>query len=873
MTWDNPHWSGRPQQSAGPRQRLRPNVYARLARFSAAHGSIIVLLYAVLAMICGSYAASVLQIDPDQRPRITLDENTARLQAELGRQFPGIEQTFLALADSSDPQTAREQALALAATLSAREDLFLSAFVPGTGDFYEANALLFRDKAEVRARVDGLIQAEPLHYAMASAPDILGFASLITEIGKAVEQGRSPPGLEAMLLAASTAIEAEVKGNPRPVQWVALAGLDGEVLSQRWFVLATPRPGVEPQAAAAARQASEGMQGVTWLWPRRALAAAPSAARDFVVPASLSVLLSVLLTAAVLGSIRQTLALMLGGVVTLSCAAAAAAAMGRPLDGATWSFALASLAPVFVAGSMLCTTFAGCRAKGISVMQSVMLAGHRQGGLVTAAILIFAAMWLSWLLRQLPSLSQFAAIALISCALAWLVSMTLLPAALSIMAVRRPAEEPNWLDEALGGKASPHGSRHGRNAMDALAMIVLAASIFCAAFLPAVRFGERQLPSTPPPLIETPDARGAVHILVPQQRVEELVSQLAGLPEVGAIRNATQFLPPEAPEKIGELRRLSSLSPFEPAFRGPADAVQLGQSFAELEEQLTAIAVGPATSPALREAALRLRRAIALFLAPGPPTAARVAELERSLFGGLGQLSALAERLAKLEAPAVGSLDPRLLRRFVSEQGVWRIEVMPRSGTGELSFAAALRRAVPEASGEPLVSLARNEIIHHETVLALATALALAAFLVLASLRNVTAWVLSLAPAAAFITLTAAVAVTLGISLNAPMLAGLSAALAVLVTSSMRVANQLNGPAAQAGGFAMSIRAALLPPLALAAAVGPLALSSRPSVAEVGAALAMLLLIAALLSILLVPAMARWLDTLMGGAPKRPHRI
>ena len=261
MTWENPHWSGRPQPGAGPPQRLRPNVYARIARFCSAHGSIIVLLYAVLAMVCASYAASILQIDPDQPPRITLDDTTARFQADLDRQFPGVEQTFLALSDSSDPRAAREQALSLAGALSARQDLFLSAFVPGTGEFYENNALLFRDLAQVRARVDGLIQMEPLHYALASAPDIPGFASLVNEIGKAVEQGRSPPGLEALLLAASATIESAVKGKPQPVRWASLAGLDGEMASPRWFVLATPRPGFEPQAAAAARQASEGMEG------------------------------------------------------------------------------------------------------------------------------------------------------------------------------------------------------------------------------------------------------------------------------------------------------------------------------------------------------------------------------------------------------------------------------------------------------------------------------------------------------------------------------------------------------------------------------------------------------------------------------------
>lgn len=269
---------------------------------------------------------------------------------------------------------------------------------------------------------------------------------------------------------------------------------------------------------------------------------------------------------------------------------------------------------------------------------------------------------------------------------------------------------------------------------------------------------------------------------------------------------------------------------------------------------------------------MRLRRAVVLFTSPEPPSATRVASLERALFGGLGQLSTEMERLARLEAPGIDSLDPMLLRRFVSEQGVWRIEVMPRDGTGQLSFAAAIRRVVPEAAGEPMVSLSRNEIIHHETVLAMAMALALVVFLVLAALRNVTAWVLSLAPAAAFITLTAAVTVLLGVSLNASMLAGISAAIAVLIASSMRVAEHLSARSRSPATFGMALRAAILPLLALAAAVGPLALSSRPSVAEVGGALAMLLVLAAVLVVVLVPAMGRWFDAMQGHRPRRSRR-
>lgn len=856
MEWQQPHWSGKPQPRSAPRQRLRPNGFARMARFAVENRIILVALYVVLAILCAGAAAALLDVDPDQSPRITLDETTAKLEAQLETQFPGIEQTFLAIVDSRDPETSREQALALAQSLSQRNDLFQSAFVPGTGEFYDTNALLFRDVGEVRARVDALLQMQPLYQAISAAPDILGLAALVSEISNAVEQGRSPPGLENLLLAVSAAIEGEVKGRSRPIQWTALAGLGGEARSQRWFVLATPKPGLERQAAAIARQASEGMQGLNWLWPRRALANAASPLRDFVVPGGLSVFVTFTLLGAGLGSFRQTLAVMLSGAVTIAAAAAAASVTGRTLDAATWSFALAALAPVMVGGTIICLTYAQARARGLSAQQSVMMAAHRKGALVTAIAFLFAAFWLSWMVRQLPSMTQLSLIALVGTAVAWLVVNTLLPACLVLFAGRNETIELHWLDDALAGETSHHTG----HALDVVAMVVLAAAVFSAAFLPGVRFGERQLPSAPGPYLETPDARGAVHIIAETGFVPGIVSRLSSLPEVGAIRTAAQFLPPDAGPKIAEVRRLADLLPFEPVKRDPAEEDVLRQSFADLEQQLTAIAAGPAVSQDLRDAALRLRRAVSLFANPLPPTQERVSALEKSLFGSLVALSSRAQQLAHLEQPGVAGLDPRLLRRFVSEQGLWRIEVMPRSGTGTLSFAAALRRAVPSAAGEPVAALVRNEIIHHETLLALAFAMVAAAVLVLAALRSLTGWLVSMVPAVAFVTLTAATVAALDIGLTAAMLAGTSAAIAVLLACSIVLAEHFTSPAPETRRGMM--RAGLVPPLALAGAVIPLAVSSRAAVAELGALMALLLAMAALLCILLVPALCRWFQAL-----------
>lgn len=868
MKWDQPHWSGKPQRSAVPRQKLRPNVFARVARGCATHRLVVAVLSLVLAVGLAGFAATRLAIDPDQRPRIGLDPGTANLRAELEAKFPGVEQTFLAVVSSDDPETARQQALALAAMLQQQKDLFLTAFVPGTGPFYDANALLYENVDTVRQRVDALLQREPLYHAMAAAPDMGGFAALVTEIGNAVEQGRSPPGLAAMLMAASATIEAEVKGKPHALDWQALAGLDAQAQAKRWYVIATPVPGVEREAAAASRKASAGMQDVSWLWPRRALASSPSEMRDFVVPALLSILLAFVVLFAALGSPRQALAVLLASALTLCATGAVAAVLGPALDGATWSFAIAVLAPAIVAGGIIAVAFGQGRTRGLAPMQAAMLAAHRQGGFVSAVILVFAAIWAAWLLRHLPSLNHFGAIALAGCAAAWIASLTVLPAALVLTTPRQAEEPPHWLDEAMG----EYGAPASRGALDIAAMALLAGAVFAAVFLPGMRFGERLLPSAPPPFLETPDARGAVHILSPEAGVKEIVDRLSALPEVGAIRTAQQFLPPDADAKIAELRRLSALSPFDPVIAPVADQVSLQQSFDDLQARLGGIANSPASTPQLREAALRLRRSIGLFIAAEAPDVQRVAALQTSLFGGLATVSALAQRLAVMQPPGVAALEPQLLRRFVAPDGTWRIEVMPRSRTGELSFAAALRRAVPQAAGEPVVSLVRNEMIHHEAILALATALLAACVVVLVALRSLRGLVLSVAPAGAFITLTAAVTVLLGISITAAMLAGISAAIAVLISCSMLVAVRLRGSAPGMQAHALPQRAVLLAPTTLAAAAAPLVISSRPAVAELGASLAMLFLIVALLVMLLVPALARWLDLLAEPVPRAVRR-
>jgi hypothetical protein len=450
MEWEQPHWSGRPKREFEPKRRLKPNGFARLARAMAENAHVVVAFCVALSIACAAFAAVTLSVDPDAGVEVTLDDTTAAAQTRLERSFPNIDQSFVAIVEGGNGLGGHDRAVAIAQALAARSDLFQHVFVPGAGPFYDDYGFLFLSFEEIGARVDEVIKRQPLFHALAAAPDIGGLTALVTEIAKAVNLGRSPPGLEPLLATTAETFEGAVKGDARPIDWPRLAGLKVERDGPRWFVVAEPRPGAERQAAIAARLASGNELGILWLWPRRAFDKAPNPLRDLVVPAGLAAFFALLILAAGLGSFRLSAAVVLACLTSVSASAAAAGALGRPLDQATWSFAVAALAPALAGSITLCLAFQDARGKGLPVQQAVMLAAHRHAGLTLVACLVFGAFWLAWALRQMPSMAHFAMIALAGTAAALAATLTLVPAAIAALETRRPPPGPHWIDEAVG---------------------------------------------------------------------------------------------------------------------------------------------------------------------------------------------------------------------------------------------------------------------------------------------------------------------------------------------------------------------------------------------------------------------------------------
>ncbi len=857
--WEQPHWSGKPQPQPKPdgRRRLKPNIFARVVRLCARKAGGVFVTVLFLMALAASFAASTLQIDLGKPPQIVLDAQTHAAQEALDRNFPGIEDTFVAKIELASAKTARDKAVAIAGALSQRTDLFAGAFVPGTGRFYKSYAILFRDAALVENSVALALGLQPLYYALGRASDLAGLATLVNEIGRAVSQGRSPPGLSGLLMAVSEVVEAEVDGASRPLDWPALSGLSPAIETTRWFVIATPQPGREREAASLA--AATSTAGLEWSFPLRAEGGENDSFDALIVPLSSALLLSMIILGVGLGALKFFVPVVITVFATLCLTIGVAALIAPELDSVSWTFAPACLAPALLFSVVLVLAYVRARLRGATPLTACMLAAQHQGLLLLTLTVIAEIFWVTWFFRQLPSLMDTAVIGAIGIALAFALTLTVLPAALRILD-RGAVADRAWLTRTAARPMNPNL----RNGRQVLVLLILAASVFCGVFVPGLRFGDGSAPAAQSPRLDTPAAQNALHFLAEAgDPARRKVEELSKLPQTGAIRWVEQFLPTDAELKLQHLRRLDGYladlpAPHEPA----ADATPPGPTLAALEAGFRKISDDPATAPDLRQASHRLRRAFNVYSNPETPSPTSVNALEQALFAGLGNLSTIAGQLAGLTAPTLADLDQVLRQRFVSPSGLWRIEVLPKPEVRRLAFAGAMRKFSSQAAGAPVVALARSEILHHETALALALALCAAAIVALLYLRDVWDAVIALTPLLFGISLSAAVVAGTGQIILPAALAAVMPAMALCFSASILLVLRQRLPRESTNRA--SLRAAILPPLVFLGAAAPLTISSSQAVAAFGQASVLFISAAMAVNIVVVPQAFAWIEALRG---------
>ncbi len=835
-----------------PSLHLRPNPFARLARLAVLRPVAVLAVFVALAVVSLTAAYLRLDVDAAAPAAVQLDPRTAAAEAALARHFPGIEAALFARIEAPEAPAARRAAEAVAARLKQRGDLFSAVDVPGTGPFYDRYGVFFAGTGEIDARVRRAEAMLPLFHAVRAAPDLGGLTALVGEIVRALEQGRSPIGLDGLLLAVAASVEGEIEGKPRPLDWPALAGLTFETASRTWFVIATPAAGREREAAAFAR-AAKTAANIEWLVPALAEPLPQrSAARDYWIPLAIALMLSAAVLGLGLGSGRLFTSVTASGAVTVSLTAGFAAFYVQHLDSVTLLFIAAAAAPALLLNVVFALAYEAARNAGSRHLTAVMLAAQGRGALLLTLAAIVLAFWITWILSPMPSSAALAVLAAFAIIAAFAGALLLMPACLTIFEAADGEPLEHWFDVAMAAPAS----RGFRQFRQSLAIVLIPVSLFATLFLTGLAIGDDGEAPPPPAPLDGPAGFGAVHLIAPPgTTARQMIPVIGRMPEVGAIRWIDLFLPRDVAAKRAALAKLTGFLPPLPPPAPQSTLQQTDNQFAALEAGLRAIANHRNTAPDLRQAAHRLRRAVAIFALAQPPSQDRIDALESALFGGFGALNETAERLAGLPEPAPGDLDPGLRRRFQSPQGLWRIEVLPRSDVSSPGFAEALRKFSAGAAGDPIVALARGEIMRAAAFTALAAGLALAAFLAVAYLQRFD------------LTLAVLLPLPMAIGLSAAAIAGakLTVTPAGLAAATMALAYGLASAAVLAQHEMSDIdpsaaRAAVLPPLVLLAGVAPLSISALPALQDFGRMASLLLALQLTVNFFVVPQIAAWTD-------------
>lgn len=789
--------------------------------------------------------------------------------------FPQFQDVIVAVLDGATPELADASASRLVEALQAQPTLFRAARQPDGGTFFARNGLLLLPTARVQSTMEQLIRAQPFLGPLAADTSLRGVMGVIGTALQGVESGQAKLDdiAPAMAAIAGTA-EAALAGRPVFFSWRNLiSGSAAGSRETRRILLVQPvmdYAALQPGAAAsvairdtARRLGMDPVHGVTL----RLTGPVPLGDEEFATLAQDAELVTGAMVAALLlvlwlavRSVRCMIAILVMTLLGLIMTTGAGLL-------ATGRFNLISVAfiPLFVGlgidfAIQFCVRYLAERQLGFGPQGALVATGSGIGRALALAAAAICVGFIAFLPTSFIGVAELGAIAGLGMIIAFVLSITLLPALLVLLHPAGGRAEMGYAALAPVEAAL----RANRRAVLVVAALVGAGS---TALLPWVRFDFNPLNlrseavesmATLRALMADPDRTpNTISVLVPAlEQAPAMARRLQALPEVSHTVTLNSFIPDQQAEKLALIRDAAAL--LEPSLDGverlppPDDAAQL-DSLRRTTAALRQVA-GQAPDPAA-VTAHRLAAALDQLAAAPPATRAVVAT---ALVEPLGTL--LDQIGAMLQAGPVSreTLPPDLVADWLTADGRARVEAFPHPEASDDAslqrFSAAIQAIAPDAAGTPIsIKGAGDAIVTAFLQAAVLSALAITVLLALV-LRRSRDVLLTLLPVLLSAVLTLASCVVFDLPLNfaniiaLPLLLGIGVAFNIYFVMAWR--------AGEAHLLQSSLtRAVVFSALTTATAFGALWLSSHPGTASMGRLLMISLGWELLVTLLVRPAL------------------
>ena len=758
----------------------------------------VVIAVSLATVAFGAFAVLTLGVNTHHTAILSDDMPFWRAYHEFAEVFPILDEALLVVIDADTVEAAQGAANALAERLAAEPERYRNIYVPGGDPFFERHALLYLRTDELHDLSDQLATVQPLLAQIVEDGSLARVAEVLSE---GVEYARSEPDapfdLTLVFDSLTRAVEAVLAGTTQPISWTELVmrrELPGD--SARRLVVLEPvfdydllLPGRQAILAVRAVAAELGLtaeRGVTVritgnvaLNNEEMVTVAGGAALGVVV--SLAAVGFLLWTA--LRSSHLVVSALLTLVVSLIWTAALAAAVVGHLNLVSVAFAILVIGLGVDFGIHFCMRYAELLRGGVSHEEALGETTSSVGGSLVLCALTTAMGFFVFVPTDYKAVGELGLIAGMGMGVSLLVTLTLLPALLTVWRERDPGTAWSGVKqfERIVITASAHHPRTVR-------VLALGLALACIATLPRLHFDHNVArmrdPSTESVqtfnelLDESDTSPWTIDVMTPD--LATAVATADRLRELDVVERAVtlrDYVPVDQPEKLEVLAELGYFLPqprLPQSTAPPAPVADQIATLKALRETMSApwLREGdPARAASAERAVHHLDRFLVRLETLDPEAEAEtVARFERSLTGALpGQINRL-WRALDAEEVTLESLPPILTARMLASDGRARIEVLPREDLSDTAahtrFVDTVRDVVPEATGSAVTLLEFGRAVVRSFREALVSALVAVALLLWLLWRRMSDMLLVLAPLILAGLLTAGTAAVFGLAFN-----------------------------------------------------------------------------------------------------------
>ena len=836
----------------------------------------------LLGLVTGIYAAGHFAIDADVNKLISKQLPWRQREVAFEKSFPPKEETILAVIDAPTSELATQATTALIQKLAPQKDHFHSILEAGGGPFFAKNGLLFLPTQEVIGLTKKLGEAKPLIQTLAQDSNLRGLTTALNYalIGVRMNQ-YTLDDLSGTLNMVSDPLDEVIAGRPASFSWRAmLNGRPANPDERQRFVEFRPvldyaalMPG--KVATDAIRQAAAELD-IGKSYRARVRLTGPVAIADeeyatlqegaFVNTAvTILVVLTILWLA--LRSFGIILAVALSLLVGLTITAAIGLAIVGALNLISVAFAVLFIGLGVDFGIQFSVRYRAERHEVDNLHEALVNTASHVGAPLTLAAAATAAGFLSFLPTDYKGLSELGLLAGFGMIIAFLTSITLIPALLTVL---RPPGEPQEMGFNVLAPVDRFMERYR-------IPVIVGTGLVVAAGLPLLYwlqfdFNPLNLRSANVESVATflelrsdPNiGASSIYVLAPNKEAANIdAEKLSKLPEVASVKTIDSFIPDDQQPKLAAIRQLATvLDPVlrpDPNKKPPTDA----DNIAALKSAVDALKQSAGTQTGRGAAAAKRLGEDLGKLASGDE--ALRARAQAAMIPSLN--TALDELRNYLQAQPVTleTLPPEIAREWVTQDGRYKVEILPKGDPTDnetlRQFARAVLAVEANATGGPIAILESGRTVVRAFYQAGFWALGSIIILLWIVLRRLGDVLLTIIPLLVAGIVTMELMVLFGMKLNfaniiaLPLLLGVGVAFKIYYIMAWR--------AGQTDLLQSSLtRAVMFSALTTATAFGSLWLSSHPGTSSMGKLMALALVTTMAAAVLFQPVLM--------GPPREP---